>query len=163
MRLFDLYCQKALFLVSGVVTTHQHAPVWSAPRARAESPCDRASALSLGHRIGERWSVSEGAGAFWVTAHRYCIWYYAVVTLAKHQRILESMFSKPTPAGIRWTDIVTMLEAAGVEVSQRSGSRVLLKKVADRMVIHRPHPETETGRATVRDIAAFLESIGVNP
>ncbi len=56
-----------------------------------------------------------------------------------------------------------MLEAAGVEVSQRSGSRVLLKKVADRMVIHRPHPETETGRATVRDIAAFLGSLGANP
>ena len=73
------------------------------------------------------------------------------------------MFKKPTPSGIRWTDILAMLEAAGVEVSQRSGSRVLLKRGADRMVIHRPHPESETGRATVRDIAAFLESIGVSP
>lgn len=73
------------------------------------------------------------------------------------------MFKKPTPAGIRLTDIVTMLQAAGVDVSQRSGSRVLLKRGADRMVIHRPHTETETGRATVRDIAAFLESIGVSP
>ncbi len=73
------------------------------------------------------------------------------------------MFKKPTPAGIRWTDIVAMLQAAGVEVSQRSGSRVLLKRGADRVVIHRPHPETETGKATVRDIAAYLESIGVSP
>ena len=54
-------------------------------------------------------------------------------------------------------------EEVGVEVSQRSGSRVLLKKEVDRMVVHRPHPEKETGRATVRDIAAFLESIGVSP
>ena len=54
-------------------------------------------------------------------------------------------------------------EEVGVEVSQRSGSRVLLKKEVDRMVVHRPHPEKETGRATVRDIPAFLESIGVSP
>lgn len=56
-----------------------------------------------------------------------------------------------------------MLKAADVEVSQWSGSRVLLKKGAERIVIHRPHPETETGRATVCDIAAFLEAIGVKP
>ena len=48
-----------------------------------------------------------------------------------------------------------MLEAAGVEGPQGSGSRVLLKKAADRVVILRPHPETETGRATVRDIATI--------
>ena len=82
---------------------------------------------------------------------------------AKHQRTLESMFKKPTPAGIRWADLVAMLEAAGVEVTQRSGSRVLLKKGMERMVVHRPHPETETGRATVRDIVAFLEAVGVTP
>ena len=56
-----------------------------------------------------------------------------------------------------------MLEAVGVDVSQRSGSRVLLKKTVDRMVVHRPHSEKETGRATERDIAAFLESKGVSP
>lgn len=73
------------------------------------------------------------------------------------------MFKRPTPTGIRWSDIVTMLKAAGVEVSQRSGSRVLLKKGRERMVVHQPHPEPETGRATVRDIAAFLEAVGVKP
>ena len=56
-----------------------------------------------------------------------------------------------------------MLEAAGVEVSQRSGLRVLLKRGADRMVVHHPHPGMETGRAPVRDIATFLDSIGVSP
>ena len=61
------------------------------------------------------------------------------------------------------TDIVAMLKAADVEVAQRSGSRVLLKKGAERMVVHRPHPEPETGRATVRDIAVFLDAVGVKP
>ena len=56
-----------------------------------------------------------------------------------------------------------MLHAAGVEVTQRSGSRVLLKKGTERIVVHRPHPEPEAGRATVRDIAAFLDGVGVKP
>ena len=81
---------------------------------------------------------------------------------AKHQRTLEKVLKTPTPAGIRWTDIVAMLKAAGVEVSQRSGSRILLKKGAERMVVHRPHPEPETGRATVRDIAAFLKAVDLH-
>ena len=54
-------------------------------------------------------------------------------------------------------------ETTGVEVTQRSGSRVLLKTGAERIVMHRPHPEPETGRATVRDIAAFLDAVGVKP
>ena len=73
------------------------------------------------------------------------------------------MYEVPTPTDIRWQDIVTMLRAADVEVSQRSGSRVLLKKGTERMVVHRPHPEPNTGRATVRDIAAFLGVAGVKP
>lgn len=82
---------------------------------------------------------------------------------AKHRRTLEKMFTKPTPADIRWADIITMLKAVGVEVYERSGSRVLFKKGVERTVIHRPHPESHTGRATVRDIAAFLKAIGVKP
>ena len=82
---------------------------------------------------------------------------------AKHQRTLESVLKKPTPAGIRWTDIAAMLKAAGVEVSQRSGSRILLKKGVERMVVHRPHPEPEAGKATVHAIAAFLKAVGVKP
>ena len=81
----------------------------------------------------------------------------------KHRRTLEKMLTKPTPSGIRWADIGSMLTAAGVEVSERSGSRVLLKKGADRILVHRAHPEPVTGRATVRDIAAFLKAVGVMP
>ena len=31
------------------------------------------------------------------------------------------------------------------------------------MVVHRPHPAPEAGRATVRDMVAFLEAVGVKP
>ena len=82
---------------------------------------------------------------------------------AKQRRGLQSMCTRPTPADIRWADIVAMLEAAGVEVSERSGSRVLLKKGAERMIVHPPHPAPATSRGTVRAIAAFLHAAGVKP
>ena len=81
----------------------------------------------------------------------------------KHRKTLNRVFSNPTPADIRWSAIVSMLEASGVEVSERAGSRVLLKAGEERIVVHRPHPEPHTGRATARDIAAFLKAIGVTP
>ena len=82
---------------------------------------------------------------------------------AKHRRTLQTMYARPTPTDIRWADIVAMLEAAGVEVSERSGSRVLLKKGAERMIVNRPHPAPETGRGAVRAIVALLEAAGVKP
>ena len=90
---------------------------------------------------------------------RYYEWYHASEAPAdpgEHAR-------PPDADGIRWADIVAMLEAVGVEVSERSGSRVLLKKGPERMIVHRPHPAPETGRGAVRAIVAFLEAAGVKP
>jgi HicA toxin of bacterial toxin-antitoxin, len=81
----------------------------------------------------------------------------------KHQQTLLAMLARPTPSDIRWADIESMMAANGVEITERSGSRVLLKKGADRIVVHRPHPKPTTGRATVRDVAAFLTAVGVKP
>lgn len=81
----------------------------------------------------------------------------------KHRRTLERMRTRPTPADIRWTDLVAMLQAAGVQVSERSGSRVLLKQDAERMIVHRPHPTRVLGRGAVRAIVAFLDAGGVEP
>ena len=82
---------------------------------------------------------------------------------AKHRRTLQSMRARPTPTGIRWANIVAMLKAAGVDISERSGSRVLLKKGAERMIVHRPHPGPDMSRGAVRAIVAFLETAGVKP
>lgn len=81
----------------------------------------------------------------------------------KHRDVLRRVFENPTPAGIRWVDLEAMLRAAGVELSERAGSRVLLKAGTERMVVHRPHPEPDVGRATMRDIATFLKTAGIQP
>ena len=97
----------------------------------------------------------------------YLDWYHHGVTLGamrgKHRRTLVRVFERPTPSDIRWEDLVVMLRACGVEVVERSGSRVGLLKDGERIVIHRPHPKPVTGRATVRDVAAFLSAVGVLP
>ncbi|MCY4652492.1 MAG: type II toxin-antitoxin system HicA family toxin [Dehalococcoidia bacterium] len=81
----------------------------------------------------------------------------------RHRRTLQRIFATPTPSDIRWAEIESMLRAAGVEVSERAGSRVGLSKEGERITVHRPHPHPEAGRATVRAIARFLDNIGVRP
>ncbi|MYA63168.1 MAG: type II toxin-antitoxin system HicA family toxin [Gemmatimonadetes bacterium] len=81
----------------------------------------------------------------------------------KHRKVLERVFATPTPSGIRWRDLEAMLRACGIEIVERSGSRVGLRMGSERMVVHRPHPRPNAGRATVRDIALFLRAAGVQP
>ena len=90
-------------------------------------------------------------------------WRYYTVVNARQQRTLQRIFARPTPSDIRWTEIEALLVAAGVEVTERAGSRVGLKKDNERMVVHRPHPQPEVGQATVRSIARFLAAVGVQP
>ncbi len=82
---------------------------------------------------------------------------------AQDRRTLERVFTKPAPTDIRWNDIESMLRRAGVEVTERSGSRIAIVKDGEVMVLRRPHPKPVTVRATVRDIAAFLMAVGVKP
>ncbi|MCY3841095.1 MAG: type II toxin-antitoxin system HicA family toxin [Gammaproteobacteria bacterium] len=76
-------------------------------------------------------------------------------------RTLARIHRSPTPADIRWQDLISTLKFHGVEVTERKGSRVGLRLGDERMVVHRPHPGSVTGRATVRDIAGFLKAAGI--
>ena len=80
---------------------------------------------------------------------------------SKQRRALVRIHHRTTPADIRWQDLISAREYYGVDVTERKRSRVGLKKGGERIVVHRPHPGSVTGRATVCDIAAFLDSAGV--
>ena len=77
----------------------------------------------------------------------------------RHRRTLEKMRSTPTPADIRWAEVESLLNALGVELVERAGSRVQLFKGNESIVVHRPHPRPETRRDTVRDITQFIDRI----
>ncbi len=72
------------------------------------------------------------------------------------------MRARPTPVDIRWDEIESLLSALGVEVVNRVGSRVLLRKGNHRIVVHRSHPQSEVRRDTVRNIVEFIGRIGGN-
>ena len=48
----------------------------------------------------------------------------------KQQKILELIFTNPVPANIIWQDIENLFTALGADISQGSGSRVRVKRIA---------------------------------
>lgn len=82
---------------------------------------------------------------------------------SKHRRTLEAVFENPVRSNILWNDIVAMLKHYGADVLERAGSRVAVTLNGRVAVLHRPHPEKEAKRSTVRDLRTFLIEAGLTP
>jgi hypothetical protein len=82
---------------------------------------------------------------------------------SRHRKTLEAIFIDPALSDIAWRDIEALLAALGAEISEGSGSRVRIALNQVRAVFHRPHPQKETNRATVRSVRRFLMEAGVKP
>jgi hypothetical protein len=82
---------------------------------------------------------------------------------AKDRKIRIELFSKPTMAGIRFSDIEGLIVALGGEVGERSGSRVVLCLGDAVKHAHRPHTGKEAKKYQVEEIRAWLEQQGVMP
>jgi hypothetical protein len=81
----------------------------------------------------------------------------------RQRQLLTQIFQDPAPANLRWTEIESLLRALGVEVHERSGSRVLFVLNGVRAVFHRPHPRPEAKRGAVRAVRDFLTAAGILP
>lgn len=81
----------------------------------------------------------------------------------KHQRTLNAIFEEPVRSNIVWRDIETMLRAAGAEITEGAGSRVRIALCGVRAVFHRPHPQKETDKGSVKSMRRFLIEAGVTP
>ena len=79
----------------------------------------------------------------------------------KHKKTLKSVFEDPVKANIAWKDIEMMLKACGAELSEGQGSRVRIFLNGVRAVFHRPHPQKETNKATVKSLRRFLKEAEV--
>jgi hypothetical protein len=73
----------------------------------------------------------------------------------RHQKILQLIFSRPTPAGLKW------LDALGYEEAE--GSRVTVFLFGQVRVMHRPHPSPDRDRGAVASLRRWLEENGVRP
>jgi HicA toxin of bacterial toxin-antitoxin, len=79
------------------------------------------------------------------------------------RKTLFAIFETPTRANLNWKDIESLLIALGAEISEGSGSRVRIYLNGIRAVFHRPHPEKEADKGTVKSVRRFLEEAGVKP
>lgn len=83
---------------------------------------------------------------------------------SKQRKTLEAVFADPVRSNIHYKDLEGLFVALGCEVyPSRAGSRVAVVLNGCRYSYHRPHPENEIGRKTVRDVRDFLTAAGVEP
>jgi len=82
---------------------------------------------------------------------------------AKHARTLNLIFSRPTPAGVQWGDVVGLLTELGAEFEEREGSRVAIIWKGQVQVQHRPLPRPEMDKGAVASLRKWLEEHGVKP
>ena len=81
----------------------------------------------------------------------------------KHAKTLELIFKQPTSANIKWADIESLFTALGADISEREGSRILVRLFNDRRVFHRPHPRPTTDKGAVVAIRHWLQDNEVTP
>lgn len=80
-----------------------------------------------------------------------------------HRKTLAAIFTRPTLGRIRWSEIESLLEGLGAEVSEGAGSRVRVALNGVRAVFHRPHPQKETKKYAVENVRDFLSEAGIKP
>jgi hypothetical protein len=84
------------------------------------------------------------------------------MNMNKNQRkTLELIFKVPVPSDVRWSDVETLLEGLGAEISEGNGSRVRVVLNGVKAVFHRPHPKNITDRGALVSVRKFLINAGI--
>ena len=81
----------------------------------------------------------------------------------KQRRTLSAIFDKPTPSGIRWQAIASLIRALDGEIRHRDGSRVRIDLKGESVNIHSPHPQKELKSYAVRLVRELLIRTGDEP
>jgi len=85
------------------------------------------------------------------------------VMKTKHRKTLSAIFTKPTRANIKFSDIEALVKALGGEIREGDGSRVVLEIFGKKEYAHRPHPGKEARKYLVEKIREWLTSLEVTP
>ena len=81
----------------------------------------------------------------------------------KNRKTLELIFSRPTPAGLKWPDAIALFSELGAEITEHEGSRVAIFLFGQIRIMHRPHPSPDIDKGAVTSIRKWLEENGVQP
>ena len=80
---------------------------------------------------------------------------------AKQKKTLGDIFHKPVKSSVLWSDVESLFKAYGAHIEEGSGSRVCIMLNDVVAVFHRPHPEKETDKGSLKSIRHFLVNAGV--
>jgi predicted RNA binding protein YcfA (HicA-like mRNA interferase family) len=83
--------------------------------------------------------------------------------MAKVDKIIEKIKTKPTLRNIKWDDLVTVLKHLGYKALTNTGSRrKFYHAEKDNMIhIHEPHPGNEVKPCYIENVRETLEEIGL--
>ena len=79
----------------------------------------------------------------------------------KQQKTFELVFKNPVQSNIKWTDVESLFNGLGAEITEGNGSRVRIVLNDSRAVFHRPHPEKEIDKGALMSVRKFLKEAGV--
>jgi hypothetical protein len=82
--------------------------------------------------------------------------------MAKHDKTLEKLCAKPTPASIKWTELRGLLEHLGYQMLSGSGARrKFFHEDKDALICcHQPHPSPDVDKGCIADVVEHLKTYG---
>lgn len=82
--------------------------------------------------------------------------------MGKHQKTLQQLCASPTPANIRWDDVVSLLKHLGYDLIKGDGSRRRFYSPRTKAVFtcHKPHPQPTLPKYVVEQLVAHLMTFG---
>jgi len=82
--------------------------------------------------------------------------------MAKHDKILAKLCTKPTPADIKWSELKGLLVHLGYKMLSGSGSRrKFFHEGKDAFICcHQPHPSPEVDKGFIDDLVDHLKAHG---
>jgi len=75
---------------------------------------------------------------------------------SSQQKTLEEIFENPVRPDVLWSKIENLIEALGGKFKEGRGSRVRAFLNGVVAVFHRPHPENQTDKGTLKSVRNFL-------
>ncbi|MEQ1606596.1 MAG: type II toxin-antitoxin system HicA family toxin [Pyrinomonadaceae bacterium] len=80
---------------------------------------------------------------------------------SRNRRVFDSIFTEPTLASVKFSDVERLLVSIGVRVIEGNGSRVAFEFGDLKLFAHRPHPGKEARKYQIEAVREFLEKAGL--
>ncbi|ECA2558625.1 TPA: type II toxin-antitoxin system HicA family toxin [Salmonella enterica] len=78
---------------------------------------------------------------------------------SKHRKTLLDVLTSPPKSGIKWSDVVSLINALGGKVKNGNGSRRKFVLNGSVYQAHQPHPKNVMDKGAVNGLCEWLENV----